>query len=143
MRVWLREDRRRGAGWSMPVALDEDRRPGDRCRPCAAEPDAAVTATVVVSVRGKTYRDANGDQRWDWVDHEAPAVFAVTGRTETDDASGQTVVTAEATIGWVSDLPAVTETAVVVLDGVRWPVVASRPLVGAVWVRLERVDDAG
>jgi hypothetical protein len=143
MRVWLREDQPHTRRWSVPVALDDDLGPGDRCRPCATEPDTAVTATVVVSVRGKTYRDANGDQHWDWIDHDMPAVFAVTGRSETDDASGQTVVTAEATIGWVSDLPAVTETAVVVVDGVRWPVVESKPLVGAVWVRLERVDDAG
>lgn len=96
---------------------------------------------VVVSVRGKTYRDANGDQRWDWVDQEAPAVFAVVDRSEVDDGSGQSIVVAEATIGWGADLPAVTETAVVTIDGVRWPVVESRPLPGAVWVWLERVDD--
>jgi hypothetical protein len=98
---------------------------------------------AVVSVRSATYRDPDGDQHWDWVDYERPAVFAVTGRAETDDGSGQTMVTAEATIGWDADLPAITETAEVTVAGVRWPVAATRLQPGAVWVRLERVDDVG
>jgi hypothetical protein len=140
MRVGLSDDPGRGA-WSVPVALDDDLVPGGRCHPCSPEPDFATTDTVVVSLRGNTFRDADGDQRWTWTDHEARAVFTVTGRSEVDDASGQSTVTAEARIGWPADLPAFTATAVVTVEGVRWPVVEIKPLSGAVWVRMERITD--
>jgi hypothetical protein len=147
VRVALREDRDGESRWSVPVALDDDAAGrGGRCQPCAAtQPvDLAGVVRVTVSQRVAAGRDDDGDQMWEWVNTaDVAATFQIMDRTESSDATGQSVVTAFATIAWPSDTAPPGETAEIVDSaGVRWPIIESQPLPDAVWLRLERVDDA-
>ena len=145
MRVVLREDGPggdRGARAAAPVALDDDLRPGDRCRACTTTDTSTDLPQATVAARTAHYRDADGTQHWQWTDvATVPALITIT-RDEVDDDTGQSLVTATGTLGWPADVEWPGETAEVTVDGATWSVVESVQLPGAVRVKLERLTDA-
>jgi hypothetical protein len=135
--------------YSVPVLLDDDF-PDDGCR-CGGEccgddqPEDNPLPTLSVRERERDTFDFTGTPQLSWrTAVEGPAI-TFTQRRETNDATGQTMVTASAVLGWneEDDGPAPAESAVVWdSDGHRWELTACNPLPGRLELTMERVDDA-
>lgn len=130
--------------FSVPAGLDQD--VGCPCGGgCGCDPAAPTDRglpTLTVRERTRRFYDTDGNPRYEWATVAEGEALLFETRQETNDATGQTLVSASAAIGWAGGV-APKETAVV-LDsrGHRWEVVACDPLPGRLQLRLQWIDDA-
>jgi hypothetical protein len=134
--------------YSMAVVLDDDFPGGCGCGgTCCGddEPEDPSLPTLSIRERMRPTFDFTGTPQLSWrTAVQGPAIM-YSERRETNDATGQTKVTATAVIGWdpEDDGPAPKESAVVWDgDGKRWELTVCNPLPGRLELVMERVDDA-
>lgn len=129
-------------GWT--VALDGDW-PGKTCG-CATvappeSPPATGLPTLAIRERSRMYFGPDGEPHYEWTDVVSGPALLLEERSETNDATGQTKVTATAAVAWESGTPP-RETAVAHDSrGYRWEVVSCQALPGRLQLKLERIDD--
>jgi hypothetical protein len=150
MRIQLADGCLPTAGeFSMAVGLDDDFPDGCRCggQCCdeeTSEPELPVP-TLTIRERVRDAFDFTGTPQWSWRTAATGPAVTYSERRETNDASGQTKVTATAVLGWSEedDGPAPKESAVVWdSDGKRWELTSCNPFPGRLELVMERVDDA-
>lgn len=152
MRIALEDDYGCSAeeSWSVPVVLDDDLPGGCGCGgPCccgdgdgAQEPGTPLP-TLTVRERIRDGADFTGTPQLTWQTAGSGPAITYEQRRETNDAAGQTLVTARAVLGWAEDAPVPTETAVV-WDGAgnRWQVSRVAALPGRLELDMSRVEDS-
>lgn len=151
MRVQLRDDHRprpdSAAGvWSIPVALDGDP-PGTSCAVGCAPgqgenpPPTGWLPSLEVRERSRAGITEEGVAQYTWQPlHQGPA-SSMEERQEVNDATGNTMVTAKATMQWPDGKRAPLETAVAWDSrGYLWRISSSALSGGALSLKLERLD---
>jgi hypothetical protein len=133
--------------YSMAVVLDDDFPTGCGCGGacCGGEPEDSLLPTLTIRERVRDAFDFTGTPQLSWRTAVHGAAVTYTERRETNDATGQTKVTATAVLGWTpeDDGPAPKESAVVWDgSGKRWELTACNPLPGRLELTMERIDDA-
>lgn len=158
MRIQLQDDRQGGCRptpgpFSAVIALDGDL-PGCGCGGQCADDSSSgngteepglgePTLTLTVRERLRDTYDFTGTPQLSWVTRASGLAISYIERRERNDATGQTWVTAKATLGWDEEGPAPTETAVVWdSDGHRWDVTSVQPFPGRLELLMQRIDDA-
>lgn len=150
MRVALNGDCGPESGpFSLPVMLDDDYPDGCGCGgECDGDGDDSPglpLPTLTVRERVRDTLDFTGTPQLSWRTAAHGPSVSYLERRETNDATGQTKVTATAVISWSEedDGPAPKESAVVWDDdGKRWELTSCSPLPGRLSLVMERVDDA-
>ena len=151
MRVQLNGDCGPDTGsYSLPVALDDDY--SDECRcggACCGDDDdespGEPLPVLTVRERKRSSVDFTGTPLLAWHTAAHGASISYVERRETNDATGQTKVTATAVLGWDEDEygAAPKESAVVWDDaGNRWELTSCTALPGRLNLVMERIDDA-
>jgi len=151
MRVGLSDDygRHRCAAeaglYSVPVGLDGDWPGGGSCGCALATSPEPVPGgglpTLTIRERTRQFLGPDGEPRYKWVDVVTGPALLLEERKETNDATGQTKVTATAAVAWEGGT-APRETAVAHDSrGYRWEVVSCSALPGRLDMKLERIDD--
>jgi hypothetical protein len=138
--------------YSVPVALDDDQ-PGSACGcgdgdpedPDPTGPPDTGLPTLTLKARARKFRDDEGTMRFEWTTVTSGPAFVYKTRTETNDATGQTLERAEVALAWDGEDGQVPpkETAVVIdEDGARWDVTSLLPAPGRLNIVMERIDEA-
>lgn len=157
MRIELQDDRWGGCRpvlgqFSAVIALDGDFPGGCGCGGTCTDGDGVdpdgpglgePQLTLTVRERLRDTFDFTGTPQLSWVTRASGLAISYIERRERNDATGQTWVTAKATLGWDEEGPAPTETAVVWdSDGHRWDVTSVQPFPGRLELLMQRIDDA-
>lgn len=135
--------------YSMAVVLDGDLPDGCRCGGACCgddEPEEPLLPTLTVRERVRDTFDFTGTPQLSWRTAVTGPALIYSERRERNDATGQTMVTATAALGWdpEDDGPAPRESAVVWDSaGQRWELTVCDPLPGRLQLTMERIDDAG
>ncbi|HEV2927249.1 MAG TPA: hypothetical protein VGW74_01040 [Propionibacteriaceae bacterium] len=152
MRIVLSDSCAQTAGvFSVPVALDDDF-PGCGCGgPCSDDDGldgddgelGQTLPTLTIRERLRDTFDFTGTPQLSWRTAGSGPAISYVERRETNDATGQTMVTAKAVLGWDAGVAAPKETAVVWDDaGIRWNVTSCEALPGRLELLMDRIDDS-